>query len=360
VTSADLVLVLALVKPLEGIFANRLEHPEPRLVEDRSLRSDQAAIDQRGEPVEGCRARHCLGAVGAKAAGERREGREQRLLLGAEQVVAPLDGGAERAVPLRHGRVRRLQHVEPAAETTQDRTRSEQVDPCGGQFECERQAVQADAQLGDRVSVFAGQFELGSSRLCPLDEERDRAVGDEAVDHGDTRWVRKLERRNHVRNLPVDSEHDAARHEHGQRRRAFEKLAEERRRRRDLLEVVDDQQQLLRPQVCRQGVHSRTGRSDDACDLSEHDSVIGQRGERDDGGAVRVDPGQTAFQLEREPRLADASRPSERRQPRPFEERFDLAEDGLAADQLFRVRTRSMRLLVQLRVLPKNRELESS
>ena len=64
------------------------------------------------------------GTVEREAADEHAEAREERLLVGREEVVAPVDRGAERSVPLGQTRARhRLQQLESAAEPLEDRAR---------------------------------------------------------------------------------------------------------------------------------------------------------------------------------------------------------------------------------------------
>ena len=79
-----------------------------------------------------------------------------------QEVVAPLDRGAQRPVPLgQAGAGLRLQDLEPRAEALEDVARREQLDSRGGELERQREPVQADAQLGDRVGVQLGELEVG-------------------------------------------------------------------------------------------------------------------------------------------------------------------------------------------------------
>ena len=115
VARRDRVRLARLAQPLAGELVDGLEHPEPL-----SRAHDERAVDERLELVEHV-ARHRLRALQRPAAGEHGELREQRSLALLEQVVAPLDRGAQGALP--RGRVARPagQQVEPAPEPLEDR-----------------------------------------------------------------------------------------------------------------------------------------------------------------------------------------------------------------------------------------------
>ena len=57
-----------------------------------------------------------------------------------------------------------------------------QLDPRGRELERERQPVQADAQLRDRVGVQLGELEVGPCVACAIDEEPHRLGPPETVD----------------------------------------------------------------------------------------------------------------------------------------------------------------------------------
>ena len=104
------------------------------------------------------------------------EAREERLLVGAEQVVAPVDRRAERL--LARGQVARAagEEVEALLEPGEQRLRGEQLGARGGELDREREAVEADADLGDRGRVRVRHGEVGLDGAGALDEERDRLV----------------------------------------------------------------------------------------------------------------------------------------------------------------------------------------
>ena len=101
VSSPDLVGLAACLESLERVRADRLEHREARLAVGLLLLAEQAVVDQRRqarqEPVA---AADRLGGLERAAADEDGEAREQRLLVGAEQLVAPVDRRAQRLLAL--------------------------------------------------------------------------------------------------------------------------------------------------------------------------------------------------------------------------------------------------------------------
>jgi hypothetical protein len=86
-----------LLQALERVLPDRLEHRETAVVG-----ADEALVDERLERLEAGGA-HLLRRLERPAAREDAEPREQTLLLLAQQVVAPLDRRAQRALPF--GRV---------------------------------------------------------------------------------------------------------------------------------------------------------------------------------------------------------------------------------------------------------------
>ena len=95
--------VAALGEPLERVLPHRLEHSEAGLAFGHALGAKQAVVQERLDPVDHVQvevAGHGRGTVEREAADEHAEAREERLLVGREEVVAPVDRGAKRPVPL--------------------------------------------------------------------------------------------------------------------------------------------------------------------------------------------------------------------------------------------------------------------
>ena len=151
------------LQALERVRADRLQHREARLAVGLFLLAEQAVVDQRREPGEDVlAAADGLGGVERAAAGEDGEAREERLLVRAEQVVAPVDRRAERL--LAGGQVARAagEEVEALLEPREQRLRREQLRARGRELDRERQPVEADADLGDRGRVRVREGEVGS------------------------------------------------------------------------------------------------------------------------------------------------------------------------------------------------------
>ena len=80
----------------------------------------------------------------------RRRDREQPLLLPVQQLVAPLDSGAQRPLPLRRIARTAGQERERQLEPLQELLRAEQADPRRRELERERETVETAADRGDR------------------------------------------------------------------------------------------------------------------------------------------------------------------------------------------------------------------
>ena len=190
-------LTVALRQSFGRVLADRLEHPEAWLAGGHVLRPEQAVVEQRFDTrdhvdleVTGDRS----STVQREAADEDAEAREESLLLRAEEVVTPLDRGAQRPVPPGQACAGLgPQDLEPYAETPEDLLRREQLDAGGSEFECKGKAVQANAQLGDRVGVQLGELEVGPDVACASDEESNRLDAPQLLDLGAS-GAGKLER----------------------------------------------------------------------------------------------------------------------------------------------------------------------
>ncbi len=200
VPAPDLVRLAARFEALEGVGADRLQHREARLAVGLFLLAEHVVVDERRRG----RSRRPSPPQTASAAGsvqppcEDGEAREERLLVGAEQVVAPVDRRAERL--LARGQVAWAagEEVEALLEPGEQRLRREQLRAGGGELDREREAVEADADLGDRGRVRVRHGEVGLDGAGAFDEERDRLVLRERRDRGQVRGVGQVERRHRV------------------------------------------------------------------------------------------------------------------------------------------------------------------
>src|SRR5262245_38237766 len=134
---------LMLGEALACELADRLQHREPAV----SL-ADEALVDERRERVQ-VAVTDLLGRIESPAAGEDAQACHEVLFMRLEEVVAPLDRGAQRALPLweipRSAGEQRQRLLEPLEE----HIRGEQLDPRGGQLDRERETVETAADLAD-------------------------------------------------------------------------------------------------------------------------------------------------------------------------------------------------------------------
>ena len=148
----------------------------------------EALVQQRAHDVQHVGvpvAAHLLGGVQRPRADEDREPAEERALVLGEQVVAPLEGGAQRAVP--GGRVAGVgrEHRHAVAQPVGELGRGEELRPRGGQLQGEGEAVEPSADLRDGLRVGRRHREGGLHAAHPRDEHRDRGHRDQAVEIGD-------------------------------------------------------------------------------------------------------------------------------------------------------------------------------
>ena len=163
--STQRVLLAGCVEPLERELPDRLEHPEALLAVRIGAAADEALVEQRRQRVE-VGAADLLGVLERGAAAEHREPGEERLLVLAEQVVAPRDRRAQRGVAF-VGVPAALEEVEALPDPLEQLLRAEQLHPRGGELDRERKAVEAADQLVDG----GGVTDVGADRLRALEEQ---------------------------------------------------------------------------------------------------------------------------------------------------------------------------------------------
>ena len=106
VSASDRLGVRALGQTLEAVLADRLQHLEARLAVERSNLPQEALVDERSQRVEHVDAQLAVriadgdGAVDRAAADEDGEPAEERAFRRVEQVMAPGDRPAKRALSL--------------------------------------------------------------------------------------------------------------------------------------------------------------------------------------------------------------------------------------------------------------------
>ena len=161
VAPPDLLGIAGLGQALRGELPDRLEEREPGLAAGLAA-PEQAVVHERREPVQrvdaelGRAARDGLGAGEVEPAAEHRQALEQAPHRGLEEVVAPRDGPAQRALALRHVGRARADDVDPALEALVDRGRREEADPRGGELDGQGHAAQVGDDRGHVARVGVG------------------------------------------------------------------------------------------------------------------------------------------------------------------------------------------------------------
>ncbi len=186
VRRADRGELARLGQALDPVLADRLEHPvaRGRRVDDLQ----QRAVDQRGEEVEDL-ARASRRGRPRRSAASRPPGKtasrsaSARSALG-QQVPAPVDDGAQRAVARQRGAAAAGEQPEAIVEAPGDLLGRQRAQAGGGELDRQRQAVQPAADLDDRGDVLRVDGEAGRRRRAAVGEQLDRRMGERLVDAG--------------------------------------------------------------------------------------------------------------------------------------------------------------------------------
>ncbi len=254
-----------------------------------------------------------------------------------EQVVAPGDRSAQRALPI--GAIARPagEEVEALLQARQHRLRGEELDPRGRELDRERQPVEAIADLRHRRRVLGGDGEVGTHGRRALDEETHRVRLGEHLERRKTRRIGKVERRDGELLLSRDAQRRAARCEDLEVLTGLEQRGHGRGGGKDLLEIVEHEQQAAVADVFGEAIERRFTaahlHADRVRDGGRYEVGIGDRGERDPERAVRVAVGRLGRELQREAGLAGASRPGEGQEAGLAEEAQAVRDLLFAADE---------------------------
>src|SRR6266511_449403 len=117
VAPSEFLCLARLLEPLGSVMPDRLQHREPRILV-RPLQPHQARVDERRKPVDDVEVipADALRRLEGASSREHGELQEQALLLRLEQVVAPVDRGAEGALALRCGPRAAFEHLQTVVE----------------------------------------------------------------------------------------------------------------------------------------------------------------------------------------------------------------------------------------------------
>ena len=269
---------------------------------------------------DGAAGAHVLGRLQGEAAGEDAQAAEEHALLAGEQLVAPLDRGAQRLLARARRAAAGGEDVEAVAQARRDLIQRQGRHAGRGQLDGQRHAVQAPADLVDRRPVVVGGAEA-RVRGCALREQA----------------ARLGQRRDAPGHLALAVQRLAARGEDAHAGAGAQQVFRQARTRVDhVLAVVEHDDGLTAGQVRGKGLLRRAPGGDRDAHGQRgrlgHQRAVGQPGELDEPDAVgdRIDAGQ---RLDRQARLPAAARADQREQADAVEQADDLAALTLAADE---------------------------
>ena len=347
VRTPRIALAVLLAQAQAGVLRDRVEHAEAGAAVRPDAGEDQALVPQRREEAQRAVAgRHeLLGRLDRPAAGEDAEPGEQRLLVGIEQRVAPVDRGAQRPLPLGKIAWPVGEKRDPLLEPLEDRLQRKDAGVCRGELDREREPVEAPADREHLATMAAADVQIGI--------RGGRARGKQVARVG----VGK--RRHRVLDLGRHAQQLAARRQHREAWALVEQSTDERRRRKDTLEVVQEEQQLAVADSPRERVLERLSRLftdvEHLRDRGQNLRRVVDPCEPDEERAVDERARDATGYLEGEARLAGATGTGERHERCvATDELREVAELPIAIDE-----RQTRRRDVARRARPRRRELDA-
>ena len=305
---------------------------------------DQRLLDESSEGVQDVHGvdrlagAHRLRRLERRPAGEDREPAQDGPLRLGQQVVAPVDGGAQRLVPGEGRPAAAGQEAEAVVQPGRDLLHRQGAHPGGGQLDGQRHAVEAAAQLGHRAGVLVGHGERGLDGPGALDEQAARIdLVQVAGAHGRA-GLRGGQRGDRQDGLARDAQRLAAGdHDAHGRAGPHHRLGQLRAFGQDGVAVVEQEEQAFALQVIHHGRQQRpAGRlrqAEDGHDGRQHEVRVGQRAALDEPHAVLEATEQQAGEAEAEAGLAHPTRTGQREQRRLLQDGRRLFDLALAADE---------------------------
>jgi hypothetical protein len=177
-----------------------------------------------------------------RAAGEHREAAEAVPLVVVEQLVAPVDGGAEGPVPSRRIARHRGGLTQCCVKPARDLDDGQQGASRGSKLDRQRQPVKPSADLRDGGCIRVCVSKLRVVDPCALGEERDRIDGGQRGQVGAASRVGEREREYGLTLLGLQGERLTASREHQHAGTAGNDISDERRRHQYVFAVVQNEQ----------------------------------------------------------------------------------------------------------------------
>ena len=179
----------AFVQSHPGVVADRFEEAVADRVGVRC--HDQRRLDQPPEQVHDVLPRHeapgtdAFGGLQGEATVEDRQSREQDALRATEEVIAPVESRFECLLVRWQVSSRPCEEGELLVEPFDQLANRQHLEPGCGQFDCEGNAVQSPADLGDLLRIGQAKLEVRVDQPCPVDEQLDRVEGCDPVQRPD-------------------------------------------------------------------------------------------------------------------------------------------------------------------------------
>ncbi len=322
VPAGDVVIFAAVIQLLLGVDARGIQQAIMRPVAS-DIGNDERFCHEVGEMVGDVVARGIAGdgagGLHQEIAGEDAELAQQARLPLGQQVVAPVECRAQRALPGQRRAAAGGEIFEPVVEQRRDFRRVEHDRARRRKLDRERDAVEPPADGGDRAEILLVMPEVRAQRLGAGHEQLDRGVIERAFGGG-LQFRRHAERRDAIDMLAVDAQPFAAGGENdGARAAGDDGLDQPRHGIDDMLAIVENEQQAPRADRARNRLRRNLLAflldGEHAGDRRRHQARIGQRRQFDQQPVGIVSRRRRSCRLQRQRRLADAARPDQADDP---------------------------------------------
>jgi hypothetical protein len=327
---------------LGGILAHDLEEPVT-LLGAVGAGLHERLVDEPAEQLQGVQHTGVVTGHGRRggegeSAAEDRQPREQVTLGGGQQVVAPVEGGAQRGLPRRDVAAGGHQQRHRVVEPRDDPGQRQDPQPRRGELQRERHAVQPAAEPGEVGGVGVGHCEVGQHQPGPVGEQLHRLAAGQVRGPRRGQIGRYGQALQPPRGLPRRSQRLPAGREDPQRRAGPQQLADQGRAFRDeVLAVVQHQQAVPVAQLPDDHLRQRlAGHLDHPHRVGERGQQQGrpvELGERHPPGGLPTGRGEPVADRARQPGLAASARADQAQQPGPVHRGQQGGDLGLAPDE---------------------------
>src|SRR6266566_10133411 len=243
---------------LQPILADGRQHQQARFLPLLLHLAQQALVHERRHPVQYVcwqltqSRRETLHRFQGTATSKHGEAPEEPLLLNSEQIIAPCQCVAQGLLPDRGIACSARQHLQAMSQACQECLWGEEFAACRGQFDGQRQPIQAHTDLGDSSGVGGSHLEVGTGSLHTLKEEGYCRILGEGLASWKMGEVGERQWRDGKLVFPTDMQHGTAGYQDLELRAVSQQVRKPRCRCGYLLEVVEEQQQALVLQISLQ------------------------------------------------------------------------------------------------------------